>query len=453
MWWLLSALALCGMPALRADVCDGLQAGPPKGSELVGSNLPLSFKLSVGQGGPAFRITVRPLWQQNAGGVILGDDGHAGDIEVAHCQDGKPLQVLGVTADQPINFGGTFHAEDINFDGYLDFSVLTEFGAKWGSRSYWVYDPASGLFAENELTRELSENCLGPGWHGGCWKASSIDFDQLKREISANYIPRFAACPPNDYRGDRYRVEDNRLVLVHQEELSPDNCTLTISDLIGGAKVTRVVRYIPGPGLAAADPSPEPPPSDPQPPNARELVASLGGHILHEHPLDDHREGLLSNARERRQVGAGQFVFSDKVFITGIRWYGYYTCNPARASPAFEVSFYPDEDGLPASQPIYSAGVEAHVTKTTAIVAPQASGANFQVHAYAVDLPGPLTVPAGQPMWISISAVPSYCEWLWDRGSSADTGISASGVSGSRGFSNWTQLKDNLAFALYGWKF
>jgi len=84
-WWLLSVLALCGMPALRADVCDGLQAGPPKGSELVGSNLPLSFKLSVGQGGPAFRITVRPLWQQNAGDVILGDDGHAGDIEVADC--------------------------------------------------------------------------------------------------------------------------------------------------------------------------------------------------------------------------------------------------------------------------------------------------------------------------------------------------------------------------------
>jgi hypothetical protein len=96
-----------------------------------------------------------------------------------------------------------------------------------------------------------------------------------------------------------------------------------------------VVRYNPGPGLAAADPSPEPPPSEPQPPNSRELVASVGGDILYEHPLDDHREGLLSNARERRQVGAGQFVFSDKVFITGIRWYGYYTCNPARDIAGF----------------------------------------------------------------------------------------------------------------------
>jgi len=301
------------------------------------------------------------------------------------------------------------------------------------------------------LTRELSENCLGPEWHGGCWKASSIDFDQLKREISANYIPYFAPCPPTGpprgYRGDRYRVKDNRLILVHKEAITRDRCQVTYSDLIDGAmRVTRVERS------EGADPSLEAPPSpspDPQPPNSRELVASVGGNVLYEHRVDEHQQGLLSNTRERRQVGAGQFVLADKVFITGIRWYGYYTCNPARASPAFEVSFYPDEDGLPASQPIYTAEVEAHVTKTTAIVAPPASGANFQVYAYAVDLLGPLTVPAGQPMWISISAVPSYCEWLWDRGSPADTGISASGVSGSRGFSNWTQLKDNLAFALY----
>jgi hypothetical protein len=377
-WRLLSVLTLCGMPALWADSCDGLPTEPPKGSELFGSNQPLSFKLSVGQGGPAFRITVRPIWQLNAGLPIVADDDHAGDIEVAHCQDGKPLQVLRITTDQGINFGATFHAEDINFDGYLDFSVLTEFAAKWESRSYWVYDPASGLFAENELTRELSENCLGPEWHGGCMKASSIGFDQLRREISANYIPIFAACPPDGYRGDRYRVEDNRLVLVHKEELSPDNCTLTSSDLIGGAmRVTQVVRFKRAPGLEAANPSPETPPSqspDPQPPNSRELVTSVRGAILYEHPLDDHQEGLLSNARERRQVGAGQFVFSDKVFITGIRWYGYYTCDPVKASPAFDVRFYPDEDGLPASLPIYSAGVEAHVTKTTAIVAPPASG-------------------------------------------------------------------------------
>jgi hypothetical protein len=177
---------------------------------------------------------------------------------------------------------------------------------------------------------------------------------------------------------------------------------------------------------------------------------------LYEHSLDDRQQGLFSNAREKRQVEASQFVFADKVFITGIRWYGYYTCNvnPNGISRAFDVRFYPDKDGLPASQPIYVAGVEAHVTRTTASVAQDpTSGVNCQVYAYTVDLPGPVTIPAGQSMWISISAEPSSCDWLWDRGSSADNGISSSGFSGNNGFSRWTKLKDSLAFALYGRKF
>jgi hypothetical protein len=458
MWRLLSVFALCGMPALSADVCGGLPASPPNDSDMWRPYESLSFRLSVKPGGSAFRITVRPLWQLNADGRAVVDP-HAGDIEVARCQDGEPLRVLPIAADQPINFGATFHADDINFDGYLDFSVLTEFAAGWGSRSYWVYDPASGLFVENDLTRELSENCLGAEWHRGCWKASRIDFDQNKREVRTDYVLPFGPCPQRGFSGDRYRVENNRLIVIHKEEITTDHCQVTYSDLIGGVmRVTQVLHFERAPGIAA-DPPREAPPSqspDPQPPNSPELVASVGGDVLYEHALDDHRQGLLSNTRERRQVGAGHFVLSDKVFITGIRWYGYYTCNinPDAISPDFDVTFYEDKDGLPDSQPIYSAGVEAHVTRTTASVVPDpASGVDFQVYAYTVDLPGPLTVPAGQPMWISISAEPSSCEWLWDRGSSADSGISVSGISGKNGFSGWTQLKDSLAFALYGRKF
>jgi len=171
---------------------------------------------------------------------------HAGDIEVARCQDGKQLQSLPVMAWQPINFGRSFHVEDLNFDGYLDFSVLTEFAGKFRSRSYWVYDPGSGLFVENELTRKLGENCLGSEWHSGCWKAYQIDFDQNKREIRAHYMLGFAVCPisSTDYSGDRYRVKHNRLILIHREEVTSDNCKVTYSDLISGTmRVTQVLRF------------------------------------------------------------------------------------------------------------------------------------------------------------------------------------------------------------------
>src|SRR5262249_13822004 len=117
---------------------------------------PRSYRLSAREGGPAFRITVRSLPFGGSDALV-----HAGDIEVARCQDGKPLQSLPFMAWQPLDFGESFEALDINFDGYLDVSVLTEHAGKFHSRSYWVYDANSGSFIENELTRALGENCLG----------------------------------------------------------------------------------------------------------------------------------------------------------------------------------------------------------------------------------------------------------------------------------------------------
>jgi hypothetical protein len=89
-----------------------------------------------------------------------------------------------------------------------------------------VYDPVSGLFVQNELTRELGENCLGAEWHSGCWKADSIDFDHKKHEISAHYFVGVGECGSTT---DRYRVENNRLIVVHEEilDMKPNGCTLT----------------------------------------------------------------------------------------------------------------------------------------------------------------------------------------------------------------------------------
>ncbi len=147
---------------------------------------------------------------------------------------------------QPLNFGATFHADDINFDGYLDFSVLTDYAASWGSKSYWVYDPGSGLFVQNELTQELGENCFAEA-HGGCWTSYAITFDQEKQEISTHHFGMGnTGCGSG---ADRYRVNNNRLVLVHKEEITqsgpylPRDYIVTVSDLIGGTmRVTGIRR-------------------------------------------------------------------------------------------------------------------------------------------------------------------------------------------------------------------
>jgi hypothetical protein len=241
MWQQLSTLAFCGTLAFGADVCNGLPTHPPAGTDFLAAPRPLAFRISVKPAGPSFRITLRPLllkWQDGN-----SDPVHAGDIEVAGCQDGKLLQVLPITAWQPINFGSTFRTDDINFDGYLDFHVLTEFAGKYGSESYWVYDPANGRFAGNELTRELGENCLGTEWHGGCWKANSIEFDAKRHEISARYLVGVGQCGSPV---DRYRLEANRLIVVHQEvlDMNLDGCTVTVSDRVAGSmRRTQVRRY------------------------------------------------------------------------------------------------------------------------------------------------------------------------------------------------------------------
>jgi len=126
------------------------------------------------------------------------------------------------------------------------------------SRSYWVYEPDSGRYVQNELTRELGENCLGAGWHGGCYKAEFISFDSKKHEISTHYFGASAlvwdatggasaeGCPWN---GDRNLVENNRLILVHKEEITQGgvhraSCTVTVSDLIAGTMlVTNVLHW------------------------------------------------------------------------------------------------------------------------------------------------------------------------------------------------------------------
>jgi len=226
-------LALAVIPALCADVCDGLPSGPPKQPRELPHEA-LSFALQVKSGGPAFRITVRPVWQRKGERVIIVDS-HSGDVEVARCADGKLLQVLPIVTDYLID-AYSFHADDINFDGYLDFSVVREFAASSGDRrSYWTYDPGSQLFVENEVTRELGE------WWG------FTDFDPAKHEITRRYFGFMRGCAGTSVgEEERYLVEDQRLRLIHKQEIRREaqSCTVTDSDLVGGVmQVTEVRRF------------------------------------------------------------------------------------------------------------------------------------------------------------------------------------------------------------------
>lgn len=200
----------------------------------VGPGLPeqassaIASRLTVHADVAPFRISIRKLAPPDAD--------HVADIEVSRCSDGRTIQTLPVLgADQPL-VARSFHAQDINFDGYLDIGVLVEYGGKWGSESWWVFDPTAGKFVQNELTRQLRE-----------LKANAYEVDPLKREIRTGYLTQPSGCGGT---GDRYRVQEHaRLVLVHREAARPtaSGCEVVVSDLLEGKmKISEVRRFVNG---------------------------------------------------------------------------------------------------------------------------------------------------------------------------------------------------------------
>jgi hypothetical protein len=223
---------LCATLPAWADVCAGLLPAPAQGGSFEEGTRSIAFRLSVKEGQPAYRIVIRPIRFNQP---KSNEPAHSGDIEVARCEDGKTIQLLPLDAWQRMNFAPTFHAQDVNFDGYLDLAILTEFGAKWGSHEWWIFDPASGKFVQNELTRELRN-----------LKAADYKLNAKQREISTRQLTESWGCGST---GDRYRVANDGLTLIHKEvaKASGERCAVTVSDLVNGAmRVTGVRKFVKG---------------------------------------------------------------------------------------------------------------------------------------------------------------------------------------------------------------
>jgi len=449
-WQRLWFLALCATSAAWADGCGGLPAGPKNGRDYwpdarVDGRAPGVYRLQPKPGGPAFRITVttlEPSWGADAVPV------HAGDIEVARCQDGKQIQQFPIMAWQPINFGLSFDTTDINFDGYRDFSVLTEYAAGWKARAYWVYDPASQRFVKNELTHAMEVDLKG----------YLVEIDPKLRQISAGILAAFNACAGGE--PDIYTVKNNRLILVHKVEVQSyanQRCTKKVWNMNGGVLRITSEQRVDSEGDPVG-PNDVPPPVVVKRPEMKLLPVTqpplAPGTLLFEYPLDTAQGGLLSNvpSREgtgRTQVGAERFTIPAGATVTGLRWYGNAGClgGPGASQP-FKIAFFADQNGRPRGQPAATAEVQALVHPTASVVT---DGNNqYQVLLYAVDSLPPLTIPQGRG-WLVIQGSGS-CGFFWDRSITRDSesGLYGLAYADPARYSEWGLLEDHLAFSLYG---
>ncbi|HSS48236.1 MAG TPA: hypothetical protein VLX28_04760 [Thermoanaerobaculia bacterium] len=102
-----------------------------------------------------------------------------GRVEISRRGESKPFQTFEVTGYDPERLRSFSRSEDANFDGYADLLLCHDGGAKWGGYEIYFYDPKSGFFIQNELSRDMSEHLTG----------NSLDFHRATGEIELTHLP------------------------------------------------------------------------------------------------------------------------------------------------------------------------------------------------------------------------------------------------------------------------
>ncbi len=157
-----------------------------------------------------------------------------GRVEISRQGEPKPFQTITVTGEgYPIHL--TFSEfEDANFDGYTDLLLCNEGGAKWGGYAVYFYDPGSGTFRQNGLSREMSERLRGNG----------LEFDRDAREIRVAHL--IFGCPENVPVSETYVIERGHLRQTGQEDLvrgeGEEGCYKVTRRILPGGALREVSR-------------------------------------------------------------------------------------------------------------------------------------------------------------------------------------------------------------------
>jgi hypothetical protein len=154
-----------------------------------------------------------------------------GRIEVSTQQSPEVLQTIEVESfAEPDTLVRYFEATDVNFDGYTDIRVLKDFGAKWGSYSYYLFDPEAGRFVTNALTKEL-----------GTIGANECKFDPATKTIRVGYL-----LMGEGVVGEVYAIRDGHVVLVEVDKRTKNSAgkyqivRRSVGDSGHGAQPTRL---------------------------------------------------------------------------------------------------------------------------------------------------------------------------------------------------------------------
>ncbi len=197
-WSLLVAAVCCSLElSMRAqDINADLSHGA-------------TFKFTIAPSLPEFTFKVVPRVNPddtygNAQSTVKRIDVYGGDSDSPVQQlEGCERKLRNMEA--PSNGSDWFLAADFNFDGYKDVFLTTWWGAtgNYGG-CIWLYHPHSGRF---EYSKELSE----------------LPWRRLDPATKTIFTFENGGAAGSAYDASRYRVEDNKPVLIWHEHQEWDN--------------------------------------------------------------------------------------------------------------------------------------------------------------------------------------------------------------------------------------
>lgn len=141
------------------------------------------------------------------------------ELRVARGADKPAEQTLRFTLDVGVDVAlATAELVDIDFDGYKDFWIVREMGAKWARVEVFLFEPKSGRFVKDGLAREIER----------------IDNPELlpaSRSIASTRVG--PALPDRVVR----KVDGRRLVVtercvLHTEKVAEDGTALLVIEKI-----------------------------------------------------------------------------------------------------------------------------------------------------------------------------------------------------------------------------
>jgi hypothetical protein len=155
-----------------------------------------------------------------------------GRVEIYRQGEPGPFQTITVTGEgYPIRL--TFSEfEDANFDGYTDLLLCNTGGAKWGGYAIYFYDPGSGTFRQNGLSREMSERLQGNG----------LEFDRAAGEIRVAHL--IFGCPEKFPVTETFVIQGGHLRRTGQEDLvrGEDGCYKVTRQILPNGAMEEISR-------------------------------------------------------------------------------------------------------------------------------------------------------------------------------------------------------------------